>query len=150
MVGQEPMVVAGEAHGRLGARVIFETMQPTTSLALQILMLLGLAVLAVAVVDLIWRGRFRNTAFALTGMLTRLAPLLGVFAAANAIMVGCIEVADTNISDASFIAPFLAEGALAVAFGTAVGAGAVILRTVLELVDGRRARRPLAASDRRP
>lgn len=150
MVGQEPMVVAGEAHGRLGARIIFETMQPTTSLILQTLMLLGLVVLAVTVVDLISRGRFRNTAFALTGMLTLLAPLLGVFAAANAIMFYCTEALSRGISDFGFIGGGIAEGALAVAFGAAVGAVAVILRTVLELVDGRRSRSPKAASDHRP
>ena len=150
MVGQEPMVVAGEAHGRLGARMVFETMQPTTGLVLQTLMVLGLLVFAVTVVDLLLRGRFRNTAFALTGMLVPLAPLLGVCAAANAIMLGLIEVANSNISHPSFMAPILAEGALVVGFGAVVGAGAVVLKTILELVDGRRSRTPRAASERHP
>ena len=101
---------------------------------------MSLLVLAVTIADLILRGRFRNTAFALTGMLTLLAPLLGVFAAANAIMFYCIEALSRGISDFLFIGAGVAEGAMAVAIGAIIGAGAVILRTVLKLVDARRPR----------
>ena len=115
-------------------------MEPTTGLVFQALLLLSLVVLVVAVADLVLRGRFRNAAIALTGMLTLLGPLLGVYAAANALMVAFIEVADTNTANFPFVAPALAEAALAVAIGALVGAGAVILKTVLKLVDARRSR----------
>jgi len=135
-----PMVVGGESHGRLGNHIVFENTQPITDLVLLTLLLLTLAVLAIAVAVLISRGRFRNTASALTGMLTLLAPLLSIFAAANTIMFYSIEAGTRGISDFLFMAPAVAEGALVLAVGGAVGAGAVVLKTILKLVDIRRSR----------
>lgn len=135
MVVEGPAMVGGEAHGRLGASALLHGMNPTTHLVIQILALLGMAVLALAVADLLLRGRFRTTALALTGMLASLAPLMGVYAAANALLFAFIEVADRNIAAPSFIAIPLAEAAYAVAVGALVGGGAVVLKAVLRLAD---------------
>jgi hypothetical protein len=137
MVAQEPTIVTGEPWGRLGMSALLHSIDGTTVLIHQIILLLGLSVLALAVLNFILRGRVRNTVFALAEMLTLLAPLLALFAAANTLLFAFIEVANQNAVQLGILSVSLAEAALSLALGALVGAGAVVLKAVLRLVDAR-------------
>ena len=137
MVEQGPAIVGGESHGRLGMSALLHTIDPTAALVHQIILLLALAVLALAVLNLVLRGRVRNTLFALTEMLTLLAPLLGLFAAANTLLFAFVDIAEQNLAHFPVLAVSLAEAALSLAIGALTGAGAVVLKAVLRLLDAR-------------
>lgn len=136
MVEQGPTLVGGEPHGRLGVSALLHSIDPTAALVHQIILLLALAVLALVVLNLILRGRARKSAFALTEMLTLLAPLLGLFAAANTLLFESMEIANRNLGFPG-LAVSLAEASLSLAIGALTGAGAVVLKAVLRSSDAR-------------
>ncbi|MDO9075925.1 MAG: hypothetical protein Q7U72_00565 [Brevundimonas sp.] len=124
-----PVEVSEEPHGRLPSYLLAEGLEPTADFVLQGLFWLTLAIVAIALVDLVARGRFRNVSSTLAGMLGALGPLLGVYAAANILMSASLNVQDTRIWPG-----IVGQSALLVAIGALCGCVGVVLVAVLRII----------------
>jgi hypothetical protein len=142
MVGDEGLP-AVEGEHRLGVSALYEIIDPTTHQVITVLILVTVFVLIVVLIDLIRRGRARTISLALTRMLSLLGPLLGIYGAANSVMMTGLDVGNTNIAHPGIIGPMVALGALSMMFGAVAGCIGVVLTAVLRIEDAwRSARKP--------
>lgn len=130
MVEGPAAIPAGASHGRL---VISESINPTAQTVFWITLSLAVIVVVIVAADLVNRGRHRNTSLALTCMLSGLAPLLGVYAAADCGFK--ILAQDTVTQGALSFASIdgLRQALAALALGAAMGAIGVVLTAVLRI-----------------
>lgn len=141
----EPVQVSEEPYGRLGGYVLAEALEPTANLVFQGLIWLTLAILAVVLVDLVVRGRFRNISSTLALMLAALGPLLGVYGAANILMSASLDLRYTAM-DPGVVGP----SALLVAIGMLCGCIGVVLAAVLRIVPPKHRKFPPGTLDPPP
>lgn len=118
-------------------------MDPTTHRVITVLILVTVLVLFVVMIDLIRRARARTISLALTRMLSLLGPLLGVYGAANSVLMTGMDAGNTNIAHPGIIGPMVALGALSMMCGAVSGCIGVVLTAVLRIEGGwRSARKP--------
>ena len=129
-----PVEDSGEPHGRLPSYILAEALEPAEQILLQSLVWLALAIVVVALVDLVARGRFRTVSLTLARMLGALGPLLGVYGAANVLVK-----ASLSVRDPSLIAAYVGPSALLVSAGALCGCIGIVLAAVLRVVPARRA-----------
>lgn len=130
MVEGPAAIPAGASHGGL---LISESINPTAQTVFWITLWLAVIVVVIVAADLVNRGRFRKTSLALTGMLAGLAPLLGVYAAADcAIQMLARDTVTLGFPTFASI-DGLSQALAALAFGAAIGALGVVLTAVLRI-----------------
>lgn len=126
---------APPSHGNFSiGEGILHSPNPTVHTVGLIILALAAAVLAVAVADLLMRGRFRTTSLALATMLIAVAPLLSLYAASDVVFSSAIRASGPSTATTFSLAKAAAEAAFSLSLGAAVGIGAAVVAAVLKIV----------------
>lgn len=131
-----PVAESGESHGRLPSYILADALEPAEQILLQSLFWLALAVVVVALVDLIARGRIRTFSLTFSRMLSALGPLLGAYGAANVLVK-----ASLSVREPSLISAYIGPSALLISAGALCGCVGIVVAAVLNLVPAGRAGR---------